>query len=143
MIKIPIETRQIEIIEPDTSDTVAGLAADIALSKQVADVLTLHYPGYSWLVRADHRQGVCRIMCGEIGCVVTSNFMPGMTLHTRNMTDPSITAKKIVRMAGELLERANLRRGRWSGEFPRHVDGVLDRHQPSNATLKSPVKRIV
>ena len=127
IIKTPIDTKTIEILPPD-----AGTAeiADYNLSKQVGDILMEVYPGYAWLVRVNSDGGVCMIKCGQIECALAGGIMPSMVIHMQNMTDPSILRKKIIRFGGELLERANLKRGKWSGELPKRVDGIAEQHQP-------------
>jgi len=118
---------QIDIVDPDSSDAAID---DYTLSKTIGDLLQRTYPMYSWFVRANHRQGVVNIFCGEISSVLSGRIPYGMVLHISKMTDYSIMSKHVIRQAGELLERANLKRGKWSGEFPTHIDGVKPLHQP-------------
>jgi hypothetical protein len=37
--------------------------------------------------------------------------------------------------AGEILERANLPRGKWDGTTPQEVDGVKKHHQPQKGII--------
>lgn len=86
-------------------------------AKQVAEVLTKHYPDHLWMV----------------------GWLPGMTLVVKNMAIPgnygytidaakSFSASQLAHCAmlagGELLERCGFSRGRWNGEFATHVEGA-------------------
>jgi hypothetical protein len=53
-----------------------------------------------------------------------------MVIHLKNLFDWGIGRKKIVMAAGELLERAFLRRGKWDASYPTKIHGVKERHQP-------------
>lgn len=112
---------EIDIMPPDSGKAIMD---DYRLSKQVADVLCEHYPGYAWLVRVQSESGVCLIKCAQINSVLSESMTPSMVLHLKNMTDPTITRRKVIMAGGELLERAAMIRGRWRGELPTHVDGL-------------------
>jgi hypothetical protein len=92
-----------------------------AKAKQVAEVLTRHYPEHLWAV----------------------GWAPGGTLVVKNMAIPgnygytidaakSFSATDLAHTAmlagGELLERCGFRRGGWNGEFATHVEGADPRH---------------
>jgi hypothetical protein len=126
-MKIPTSTKTIDVLPDDSAGTVA---ADMIMAKQVADTLMEVYPGYMWLVRADHRNGVCLIRCGQISAQLQTQLVPSMVMHLRNMTDPSIVRKTVIKMGGELLERASLTRGKWDGTKCKRLDGLAERYQP-------------
>ncbi len=100
------------------------------MARTIGSTLAGVYPGYQWWVRADVRHGFFVIHCGEINAAMASNMPYGMLMHVSKIDDAGLLRKKIIRMGGEFLERANLVRGRASGEMARRVDGAPDRHQP-------------
>lgn len=102
-------------------------------TKIIGDTLAKAYPGYQWLVRAHASRGYFVIQCGDINASLATNQPWGMLMHVRKMDDHGILVKKIIRMGGELLERANLIRGRSKGDSPQHVDGLPKHHQPLKA----------
>lgn len=79
--------------------------ADLALARRVAEHLHKHYPGWLWLVHADHHQGIVTIRCGE-----TSAYdLNGYLLHIKKMT-PGL--QEVMLAGGEILERYQQHRGR-------------------------------
>jgi hypothetical protein len=99
------------IVQADTQE-----AQDMTLAKDAAETLHAHYPGHLWAVTV---QG---------GCMVIKNLflssLYGMVLHVKNITDAAIRKKRVIRAGGELLERANLKRGSYTGEEVKSVEGV-------------------
>jgi len=93
------------------------------LAKDAADALNRHYPGHLWAVNvnADEKGGVMTIKNFSV------SFKYGYTLHLAKL-DP--TMKRVIKAGGEILERANLARGKSNGEKATHVDGVKDKDQP-------------
>lgn len=81
-------------------------AANMELAKIVADCLHGAYPGYAWLVNADLRGGICNILCSD----VSQQF--GCTLMAADLVHSGEAKKLVLRAGGEILERANLHRGR-------------------------------
>jgi hypothetical protein len=90
-------------------------------AKQVCEVLVQHYPEHVWAV----------------------GWAPGYTLVVRNLAIPgnygytidaakSFSASDLAHSAmiagGELLERCGWARGRWNGEFAKHVEGADPKH---------------
>jgi len=118
---------KIEVVSPEDCGTEIS---DIDFSRRIAFVLMAVYPRYHWLVNTDGKNGVVTIRCGEINAEVNANRLPGMVLHLKNLSDYSIARRKIVMAAGELLERANLKRGPWDGQTVKKVDGLKPQHQP-------------
>jgi len=104
-------------------------------AKTIGDTLARTYPGYQWWVRAHASRGYFVIHCGEINAVIGTNLPYGMLMHVSKIDDHGLLAKKVIRMGGELLERANLVRGKSKGEFARRVDGLPERYQPTRALL--------
>jgi hypothetical protein len=103
---------------------------EIEKTKIIGDTLAKTYPGYQWWVRARAEAGYFVIHCGEINSVMATNQPYGMLMHVSKMDDHGLLVKKIVRMGGELLERANLIRGKSKGDVPTHIDGLPKRYQP-------------
>ena len=80
---------------------------DDAFAKEVAETLTMSYPNHGWWVEC--RGGVLIIKHieasgarGLIGMLRKLNMLP---------TDTTALKKELVRAGGELLERANMKRG--------------------------------
>lgn len=97
--------------------------ADLTLAKDASEKLAKHYPGHAWAVFVDSEGGVMRIKCFD----VSSRY--GWTLHLRHIYgDPDL--KCVIRAGGEILERANLRRGWFNGDVPKVIDGVPRKHWP-------------
>jgi hypothetical protein len=87
-----------------------------AVAKSALEILSTYYPGYGWMARCDG--GVLYITVDKIGKV-------GMCRHLAMMHhDAKVFKDDIVKSAGELLERANLKRGRSTGEFAKTLDGA-------------------
>lgn len=80
--------------------------ADIALAKQMSEVLQRHYPGHSWGVNVNGAGGVATIMNMKL------SGQWGFLLHL-NSFSASEYDKRVVMAAGELLEHYNLSRGRF------------------------------
>ncbi len=101
---------------------------DIMLAKRAADVLAQHYPGHIWAVNVNSEGGVMVVKNYRM------SFSYGMVIHLKTVyADPSL--KCVVRQAGEFLERARLKRGRFTGELPTHIEGLAPQHQPKNGVV--------
>ena len=84
-------------------------------ARHALEILTRHYPGYTWFVRVDG--GIIDIKCAEIG-------RASMVRHIKKMDyDWGVFDRDIVRSAGEFLERAKLVRGASRGEIAKSLDG--------------------
>jgi len=116
---------------------------DYRLAQIVGDVLYRHYPNYHWWIYADTKQDVILIKCGEINSSLRGGLLPNMVIHYNKTQDDSTFVKKIVRSGGELLERANLKRGAFNGEYPKRIDGVPEHQQPDHLTMDVPNIRII
>ena len=99
-------------------------AQDMMLATDISRKLDQHYPGHLWAVNVNSIGGVVDI----------KNFAISMLYGYRLLladVDQDSTRKACIRGAGELLERANMRRGQARiGEKATYVDGVPKKHQP-------------
>lgn len=102
-------------------------ARDMTIAKDVAETLYKHYPLHMWAVTV--RGGIIFIKNMSI------SSSHGMTVFLDSYySDPGNT--KIIRFAGELLERANLRRGKDTGDEVTHVEGLAENYQPINGLIR-------
>lgn len=97
-----------EIIEayvPPLDGTVDELNAfDMRIAKAVARVLVKSYPGYSWLVTSESRQGIVHFCIPEL-------MGPSLKYVIKLGQFSDLTPQFVMICAGELLERMGLRRG--------------------------------
>jgi hypothetical protein len=93
-------------------------------AKMVLETLCACYPGYCWSVRVDFDG----IFIRELSFPSTW----GMALRLREVDhDAAVLKRRVVMLAGEWLERANLRRGmKRDGEDLYRVEGVPELAQP-------------
>jgi len=97
--------------------------ADIQLLNYVGRTLDRHYPGHPWFVFVDSEGGI--LVIKHLG--ISSQY--GFVLKlSRVYTDPNL--QKIVLAAGELLERAALKRGAFEGKPVTRVEGLPEQYQP-------------
>lgn len=99
-------------------------------AEDVLNVLTMAYPGYPWGVRVY-----------DGGIFIRNLDFPanwGMNIKVKNIQhDAAVFKREIIMMAGEWLERANLRRGRNIHDDPiKKLEGAPDNHQPGWAKEK-------
>lgn len=120
-------TPVIETIDPFHFDR---CIREMRMAGEIGDLLARVYPGYYWLVNVDFKGQIATIQCGQINTEVMSNIPYSFVIHLKNLIDPSFARRKIINSAGELLERAFMRRGRWDQLFPTRMDGIQDNHQP-------------
>ena len=66
---------------------------------------------------------------------MATNKPYGMVMHVSKMDDHGLLVKKIIRMGGELLERASLERGKSRGKVPTHIDGLPKQYQPMKVLI--------
>jgi hypothetical protein len=100
---------------------------DMGVARDVAETLNKHYPGHLWAVSIE----------GQVIAIknLAISHSHGMVLHMDSYyADPS--RLKVVRMGGELLERAHFRRGKDTGEDAHILEGVADKYQPSNGIIR-------
>lgn len=98
------------IVQADTEH-----AQDMSLAKEVAETLNSHYPGHLWAVTV--RGGVVVVK----DLYISSLY--GVVIHVDNITDAGVRSRRVVRAGGELLERANLQRGKFT-EKAIKVEGI-------------------
>jgi hypothetical protein len=82
-------------------------------AKCVGEILNKHYPDHLWLV------------CWQGGALVVKNLALGSHYGfiMKDDSDYGVLSHRAVEAGGELLERAGLRRGKWDGEMPDHLEG--------------------
>lgn len=96
---------------------------DMDIAKHALETLTAHYPGHPWLARCDG--GVLFIKNALLEGWKFGGAC-GYAIRLDNATDAKVLKTKIVRGGGELLERANRRRGRWEeGMGVTTMEGVV------------------
>lgn len=107
--------------------------AQMSEAEKVLDLLSTVYPGHPWAVRVD--DGIIFIRHLQFG----SNGW-GMNLRTREVEhDAAVLRRQIVMLAGEWLERAGLKRGRYEAPYEDYrVEGVPEKYQPPS--LRKPDK---
>jgi hypothetical protein len=119
---IPIEQMWSSVWEVNTAGTIGNTLAQV-------------YPGYQWWVRADAQAGYFVIQCSEINASLNTNQPWGMVMHVSKIDDHGLLRKKIVRMGGELLERASLIRGKSrENQQVKRLDGIPEAMQPMRQT---------
>lgn len=80
--------------------------ANLPMAKEMLEALTVAYPKHSWKVRIDG--GIVFITCLEIAW----RKPIGMARKFKDMAHDAMARKReVIRAAGELLERAHLKRG--------------------------------
>jgi len=96
----------------------------MVLAKDISEKLEAHYPGHLWAIHVNSEQGVVVIKNYSI------SYIYGYLLHLKAVQqDPG--RKLCIMGAGEVLERAKMRRGSWRvGEKAVRIDGVREKHQP-------------
>ena len=90
---------------------------DLLMAKDIAETLNEHYPGHKWAVNVNS------------GVVIIKNFYIssqwGMVIHYKNIKgDAGYRKRRVIQAAGELLERANMKRGKYEGFEVKKVDGI-------------------
>lgn len=87
------------------------------MAKQVAEILTVTYPGHNWWVEII--DGMLRIKSMKI------SPNAGMVVPLRRFDNDAARLKReVVMKAGEFLEAANLRRGSFQGENATVLEGM-------------------
>ncbi len=94
-----------------------------AKARDVAHILSKFYPDHVWIVGW---------MPGAALCVknlsIPGNY--GYTIATDRIATASELTHTAMLAGGELLERCGMKRGRWDGQFAKHIDGAAPQHQP-------------
>lgn len=99
-------------------------------AREALEILMREYPGYSW--KPAVRGGVCFIRL--LDPRLRGNW--GMNIKLKAVDhDSAVFKRKVKYVAGEFLERCNLRRSFNIGEVVTRVDGVPEKHQPIQPSL--------
>lgn len=77
---------------------------DMTIARGVCETLVKHYPGYSWKVTAESKQGVVYFQIPEL-------MGPTLQYVIKLGVFEDLTPKLVAISGGELLERMGLRRG--------------------------------
>lgn len=102
-------------------------------AKMILEALTIAYPCYPWGVRVY-----------DGGAFIRHLDFPhnwGMNVKFRSVYSASSLKREVIRMAGEWLERARLKRGRANDDEIGRVEGVPERFQPPSE--KEPVHAVI
>ncbi len=89
---------------------------DLSLAKEIGETLHAAYPGHLWACYVGG--GVVKIS----NLRLSTRF--GMVLHQDKLGDATVRKAKIIRSAGEFLERAHWARGAYSGEDATVLEGA-------------------
>lgn len=97
--------------------------ANFPMCKEIAETLSTAYPGYGWHVRIDG--GLLIIKSMKISTTAS------MVRHYKEIAhDAGIRKKEVIMAAGEFLEAAHMRRGRWQGENAKTLEGLDGKFKP-------------
>lgn len=96
--------------------------ANLPMAKEIAEILTMAYPGHSWHVRIDG------------GLLIIKNMHISETASmVRKYSDIAHDAKvrkhDVIMAAGEFLEAANMRRGWFDGQNAKTLEGLPSGHK--------------
>jgi len=97
--------------------------AQEAEAMDILETLCDGYPMHPWSVKVYDGGFFIRHLDFPI------NFGMNCRTHTK-IYSASAWKRQIIRMAGEWLERANLKRGRWDETPIRRIDGLAEKYQP-------------
>lgn len=89
--------------------------ADLPMAKEINETLHLAYPNNSWWVRIDGGLVIIKhfSISGTCGMVRKYRDLAGDAMHRR---------REVIRAAGELLERAGLRRGAYEEQVVKKLE---------------------
>lgn len=121
------------IVNPNALDSTANT---ILLVKRIGDTLEKHYPGWAWAVRPEQEHGMIYVNALKL------HGSWGLTLRIIDV-QCDVHLRTVMRLAGELLERFGVPRGRY--RYNDWVALLKDAHGtalPTDVDDKiSPVKR--
>jgi len=98
-------------------------ARDITLAHKISGMLNKHYPAHLWAVNVNSQGGVVDIKD------FASSMQYGYRLLYKDV-ERDHDLKCCIKAGGEILERSGMKRGKWDGQLPTHIEGVRDKHQP-------------
>lgn len=99
---------------------------DVTLALELSALLNNHFPNHQWMVHVNSQGGVIDIKNGTISGQYGYRIKPGKLTH-------DALKHAVIIGGGEILERANVRRGRFDEAEMLDVDkidGVKPQHQP-------------
>ena len=115
---------------PDQEYAISDLTSlddiqELEKAKQVGEALYKHYPDHLWAVSWQGRALVVKNLA--------ISGMYGMILDNAQRYSSSALERDAIIKAGELLERAGMKRGKWNGEAATRLEGSDPRFfQPMN-----------
>jgi len=117
-----------DVIETEFGDSPAHKVelADKMLAQNIGEILHRHYPGHLWCIHVNSEGGIATIKNLRV------SFLYGYVLHMKNLYPfDSQVVTKIINAGGEILERANMIRGKSDQQNSTHVEGVKERKTPN------------
>lgn len=90
---------------------------NLPMAKEIAETLSIAYPGHSWHVRIDGGLLIIKNMNISETAAMVRKFKD--IEH-----DATIRKKAVIMAAGEFLEAANMRRGWYDGETAKTLEGL-------------------
>ena len=95
---------------------------NLPMMKEIGEILSTAYPGYSWFVRIDG--GILAISTYDVTGTYGRQTALKMVRHFSDIAHDAKRRKhEVVLAAGEMLERARLKRGQATGERPTVFEG--------------------
>jgi len=92
-------------------DDIKGNHQEMDIAKDVSNVLSNEYPEHLWAVNVDIKNGICAVY----NLRLSGNY--GFMLHLNNLLIDRKSAVALVKKSGgELLERYQVRRGKYNEE---------------------------
>lgn len=98
--------------------------ADLHLTKAVATTVQSFYPGHPWRVEVSHAQGIIKIQLQP--------FMGPTHWHVIHISSAKVVSElrtKVMRACGEILERYQVPRARFSLDDFLHVHSLIPQHR--------------
>lgn len=104
--------------------------ADTELASRALKILTDSYPGYIWEIGLDEEDlgGIMTVVNKTVNEYIFDQNYGYVLKLSRVYTDPTLNCVK--HAGGEILERANLARGRNNGNPVKNIDGVDHNRHP-------------
>ena len=102
---------------------------NLPMCKEIAETLSIAYPGHSWHVRIDGGLLIIKNMNISETAAMVRKFKD--IEH-----DATIRKKAVIMAAGEILEAANMRRGWYEGETAKTLEGLPKGEKFKPITMK-------
>lgn len=103
-------------------------ADDVNLCHACCAILAQHYPGYLWRVKLEEDTGMMYVINMTLQCELQTHMFYGYIYKLETVYKNP--ARAMIKAGGEILERASMPRGWWTGDLPDRIDGVKEKHQP-------------